>query len=373
MTDAIAWPPAWPRVLDARFGAPVAGGYRATPEAFRVEECLDFAPEGHGEHLWLWIEKRDLTTATVARQLAKACGVSPRDVGYAGMKDRSAVTRQWFSVHLPGREAPADLEAALASASLSLLAQTRHPRKLKRGVHRANRFRLRLTGPALEDPGFAERWAWLCQHGVANYFGPQRFGPEGRNLHRAVRVLARGWRKRDDREGMLLSAARSFLFNTLLAERVREGSWATPLPGEVVILDGSASQFTAEAVDASLRERAERLDLHPSGILWGVGGSVAQGEALARERGLAEHYPALCAGLERAGVRLGRRPLRLRLEAPRFETGEGEAWLSFTLARGGFATAVLRELIAHPSLSFRTPPTGHLQGGADATTAAVQR
>lgn len=372
MTDAIDWPPAWPRVLDARFGPPVSGGYRATPEDFRVEELLDFAPEGQGEHLWLWIEKRDLTTAMVARQLARACGVSPRAVGYAGMKDRAAVTRQWFSVHLPGREAPVDLEAALAGASLTVLAQTRHPRKLKRGVHRANRFRLRLTGPALADAGLAERWAWLCQQGVPNYFGPQRFGPEGRNLQRAVAVLARGWRKRDDREGMLLSAARSFLFNTLLAERIREDRWATPLPGEVVILDGSASQFTAEVVDASLRERAERLDLHPSGPLWGVGRSVAGGEALAREQALAARYPDLCEGLERAGVRLGRRPLRLRLEAPRFEADAGEAWLSFTLARGGFATAVLRELIAHPSLSFKTPLTGPLQGGEDATTAAVQ-
>ncbi|MFG6177101.1 tRNA pseudouridine(13) synthase TruD [Halomonas sp. THAF12] len=369
----IAWPPHWPRVLDARFGTPRPGGYRATPEDFRVEEYLGFEPEGQGEHLWLWLEKRDLTTAMVARRLAKACEVAPRDVGYAGMKDRHAVTRQWFSVHLPGREAPEDLDARLAELPLTLLEVTRHPRKLKRGVHAANRFRLRLTGEALDGPELAERWDWLCRHGVANYFGPQRFGPDGRNLHRAASLLARGWRKRDDRDGMLLSAARSYLFNELLAARIVDGSWNVPLPGEAVVLDGSASRFVVEAIDASLIERAERLDLHPSGMLWGQGESVARDEALALEQALRGAHPELCAGLERAGVKMARRPLRLRLAAPRLESGEGEAWLSFTLPRGAFATAVLRELIAHPTLNFHPSAEGADRGGVDASTAAVQR
>lgn len=108
MTDAIVWPPEWPRYLDDRLGAPQPGEYRQTPDDFLVEEDLGFAPEGQGEHLWLWIAKRDATTSRVASSLAHLCGVTRRDVGYAGMKDRVAVTRQWFSVHLPGKEAPAD-------------------------------------------------------------------------------------------------------------------------------------------------------------------------------------------------------------------------------------------------------------------------
>lgn len=348
--DAIAWPPRWPRVLDADFGPPPAGEYRATPEDFQVAEVLDFAPEGQGEHLWLHVEKRDLTTAMAVRELARLCEVSPRDVGYSGMKDRVAVTCQWLSVQLPGREAPAGLAEALAERGIRVLAEARHPRKLKRGVHRANRFRLRITGPAVADPALEARWTRLVEQGVANYFGPQRFGPDGRNLQRARSLLARGWRKRDDRDGMLLSAARSFLFNEQLAERVREGSWQRLLPGEVAILDGTASQFTLEAPDAELEARAARLDLHGSGVLWGVGGSVATGEALAREARLAERYPALCAGLERAGVRLARRALRLRLGEPSLTRGDNELWLAFSLPRGAFATAVLRELIAHPTL-----------------------
>ncbi|WP_254275484.1 tRNA pseudouridine(13) synthase TruD [Halomonas sp. 3H] len=348
--DAIDWPPAWPRVLDAEFGPPTPGDYRASPEDFRVDEVLDFVPEGEGEHLWLFIEKRDQTTAMAARELARLCGASPREVGYAGMKDRVAVTRQWLSVQLPGREAPEGLAEALGERGIRVLDQGRHPRKLKRGVHRANRFRLRITGAAVGDPALEARWARLVEQGVANVFGPQRFGLGGRNLLRARALLARGWRKRDDRDGMLLSAARSFLFNEGLAERIRDGSWHRLLPGEVAILDGTASQFTVELPDAELEARAARLDLHPSGVLWGLGDSVAVGEARARETHLPERYPGLCDGLERAGVRLARRALRLRLAEPELAPGEDELWLSFTLPRGAFATGVLRELIAHPTL-----------------------
>ncbi|MDN3524134.1 tRNA pseudouridine(13) synthase TruD [Halomonas sabkhae] len=369
-----AWPPAWPRALDPCYGAPWPGSYREAPEDFRVEEWLDFAPEGQGEHLWLWIEKRDMTTAMVARELARICQVGARAVGYAGMKDRVAVTRQWFSVHLPGRATPPDLADRLSTDSVTLLAQARHPRKLKRGVHRGNHFRLRLTGRVVDDPRLVERWSWLCRHGVPNYVGPQRFGQDGRNLLRAADLLSRGWRKRDDPQGMLLSAARSYLFNMQLAARVAQDSWRAPLEGEVAILDGTSSQFVVEALSDDLIDRAARLDIHPSGILWGQGESVAQGAALAAEREpLAANRP-LCEGLERAGARLARRPLRLRLQSPQLEhEADGAIRLSFGLPPGAFATSVLREVIDHPTLNFQPSSTQGDQGGAThASTVAVQ-
>ncbi len=339
----------WPRASEGEFGPPLAGEYRAVPEDFVVEESLGFAPEGQGEHLWLWIEKRGLTTLEAVRLLARAAGVPQRAVGYSGMKDRMAVTRQWLSLHLPGREAPADLSERLGDSGLRVLEQVRHPRKLKRGVHRANRFTLRISGAAVQA-GLDERWAWLCGHGVPNLFGPQRFGAEGRNLMRARAVLARGWRKRDDREGMLLSAARSFLFNELLAMRLADGSWRCLVPGDVAMLDGTASQFVVGAVDTDLSERATTLDLHPSGVLWGVGNSLAGGDAEHYEQVLRERHATLCDGLERSGVRLARRALRMRLDNPRLVREGDRLRLDFSLPRGGFATAVLRELIAHPTL-----------------------
>lgn len=344
------WPPTWPRVLDDVFGPPMAGDYRATPEDFLVEERLDFVPEGEGEHLWLWIEKRDLSTLELARHLARVCEVSPREIGFSGMKDRVAVTRQWLSVHLPGRQAPPDLDARLSDLPVRVLERHRHPRKLKRGVHRANRFRLRLTGAMIDGGNVEARWQRLVERGVPNYFGPQRFGPGGRNLARARAVLARGWRKRDDRDGMLLSAARSYLFNELLARRIDAGDWDEPLPGELLILDGTASQFRIDTPDGELRERAARLDVHPSGALWGAGEPATMAEAAAHERAVAAAHGELSAGLERAGVRMGRRALRVRLGEPLWQHDDGALTLAFSLPRGAFATAVLRELITHPSL-----------------------
>lgn len=337
-------PGPWPRATEAEFGPPPAGTFRVTPEDFVVEEVLGFAPEGEGEHLWLWIEKRELTTLEVARHLARVCAVSERAVGYSGMKDRVAVTRQWFSVHLPGQPAPAELSATLQASGIQLLEQARHPRKLKRGVHRANRFVLRISGAAV-NATLETRWAWLCQHGVPNLFGMQRFGPHGRNLVRARALLARGWRKRDDRQGMLLSAARSFLFNELLALRIADGSWQRLVPGDVAILDGTASQFSVAELDDELSARAERLDLHPSGVMWGTGSSRATGVAREFEQVVTERHAGLCQGLERAGVAMARRALRMRLEQPQLTLAGNGARLEFQLPRGGFATAVLHELL----------------------------
>lgn len=341
------WPPAWAYAHDG----PVAeGDYRAAPEDFYVEERLDFAPEGQGEHLWLWLEKRDLTTLELARRLASACDVSPRAIGFSGMKDRVAVTRQWLSVHLPGREAPDDLVARLGTTPVSVLEQHRHPRKLKRGVHRSNRFVLRVTGPVTEHAEFEARWQRVCAQGVPNYFGPQRFGPQGRNLDRARNLLIKGWRKRDDREGLMLSAARSYLFNELLATRVVDSNWSTLIDGDVAMLDGSASVFAVERTDADLIKRAAQLDLHPTGLLWGQGASRAEHDAAEYEKRLGDRYSELCAGLERAGVKMARRALRIKLTEASLRYVGNACELRFDLPRGAFATAVLRELMTHPTL-----------------------
>ncbi|WP_251978875.1 tRNA pseudouridine(13) synthase TruD [Salinicola avicenniae] len=343
------WPPAWAFVD----GAPaVAGEYRNGAETFQVEEVLGFEPEGAGEHLWVWIEKRGATTPDVARLLARAFDISPRDVGYSGLKDRDAVTRQWFSLALPGREAPEGWQAGLAARGVSCLEARRHPRKLKRGVHRANRFRLRIAGEAPADPATRVRWERLVSQGVPNYFGPQRFGPEGRNVQRARQLFARGWSKRQDPHGLLLSSARSYLFNTVLSARVAEGTWSVPHAGDVLNLEGTASRFLADTVDAALEARAAVGDLHPTGPMWGRGTLESTGDVAAAERNGVAGHPALRDGLEAAGVRQDRRPLRMRLgEAEWLPEPDGACWLTFSLPRGAFATSVLRELFHHPTLA----------------------
>lgn len=336
--------PTWQRCLDAQFGPPKPGQYRAQPEDFWVDEQLDFTPEAHGEHLWLRVEKRNQTTLEVVKILSRLCGVTPRDIGYSGMKDRIAVTRQWLSVHLPGRDAPPDLEQSLNALAITVVEQARHPRKLKRGVHRTNRFVLRVRGEAINESEFTRRWETLCQKGVPNYFGPQRFGHEGRNLQRAEAMLSRGWRKRDDRQGMMLSTARSFLFNELLSARVADGTWCQPLAGDTLMLDGTQSVFHIDATDATLQARAAELDVHPTGVLWGVG-DASQGDTTVYEAALLTQYPGLCEGLERSGVKQARRALRMRLIEPELKWEAGSVLLSFALPRGSFATAMLSEML----------------------------
>lgn len=339
--------PDWARSLGA---PPHSGRFREFPEAFRVEEQMAFTPEGEGEHLWLHCEKRNLSTAQLMRHLSHRLEVAPRDIGVSGLKDHTALTRQWVSVALTGRATPAALSELVEMEGLRLLSFGRHPRKLRRGVHRANRFALYVTGEAVTQGSLETRWQALVEHGVPNYFGPQRFGHQGSNLTRAWSLMARGWKKKQDRDGLLLSSARSFLFNQVLDARIRQENWASGLEGDVFNLEGSASRFAGETLDEALRARLAALDIHPTGPLWGRGASEVSGEAQVLEQTIAERESTLCAGIERAGATPMRRALRLALQSPALERDGDGIWLYFSLARGGFATAVLRELFQHPAL-----------------------
>ncbi|OBS08611.1 tRNA pseudouridine(13) synthase TruD [Acidihalobacter prosperus] len=323
---------------------PVSAVIRRSPEDFLVEELPLTEPDGGGEHLWLLIEKRSENTDDLARRLARCAGVRPAAIGYAGRKDKHALTRQWFSVHLPGRDDP-DAESFERDA-LNVLRSARHSRKLKVGALRGNRFRLRLRDVDGDRDALAARLEEIATGGVPNYFGEQRFGRQAGNLARA-RAMFAGQRERDrNRRGLYLSAARSALFNAILAERVTLGNWNRLLPGEVVQLDGSRSFFTAAPDDIALADRLARWDIHPSGALWGSGAPPTIGEAAALERAVADRFADIASGLEAAGLRQERRPLRLRPDQL------GWAWederqsliLEFSLPAGTFATTVLREI-----------------------------
>jgi tRNA pseudouridine13 synthase len=309
---------------------------RREPEDFEVEEILGFEPDGEGQHALLWVEKRGLNSDAVAAVLARVAGVDARQVSYSGRKDRHAVTRQWFSVDLAGRAEP-DWAEGMPEGVVPLRAE-RHRRKLRRGSHQGNRFRLRLRDVDGDWAALEQRLERVAVEGVPNYFGPQRFGRDGGNLEQA-RAWFAGGRRRGPKD-LLLSAARSHLFNRVLAARVVEGNWQRACPGEPLILDGSASYFTPEAVDASIEGRLSRGDVHPSGPLWGRGeGPMAPGEVdrLADEADLRT-------GLERAGLRLERRSLRLFPARFEWHREGSDLLLAFELPRGTFATAVVREL-----------------------------
>lgn len=334
MSDALA---------HAHGGPVLSAAIRVAPEDFRVDELDAFEPTGSGEHLLLAIEKCGMNTAFAAQRIARWAGVADAAIGYAGLKDRHAVTRQRFSVHLPRKQAP-DV-AMLESEDLRVLAVDWHARKLPRGALAGNRFDLVLRDVAGDRAAIDARLRAISASGVPNYFGEQRFGREAGNVAAALAMFA-GRRVHREQRGLLLSAARSDLFNRVLSARVQAGCWDRPLDGEVWMLDGSRSVFGPEPWSDALAGRLAAFDIHPTAPLWGAGDLRTQGEARALELAAlaAEPGPALRAGLEAAGLRQERRATRLRPAAMAWEwTGDGLR-LGFALPPGTYATTVLAEL-----------------------------
>ncbi len=334
--------------LPYAFGPPAASGrIRARPEDFQVDELLGFRPDGEGEHVLLHLEKRNTNTTWLADRLARLAGVPARDMSYAGLKDRHAVTRQWFSVRLAGRPEPEWGE--IESEEIRLLEHGRHRRKLKRGALRANRFRIRIRNIEGDREELESRLQQIGEQGVPNYFGEQRFGHDEGNLRMALRMFS-GERMKLSRNkrGLYLSAARSYLFNQLLAERIRAGNWNQALPGDLMMLDGSRAIFPITEPDDEIRERIQRLDIHPTGPLYGAGASELAADSAALEQRILADHKEWCDGLERSGLKQERRALRIRVGDLHWEwKEENDLELRFQLSPGSYATAVLRELVRY--------------------------
>lgn len=331
--------------LPRAHGEPLGRGrLRAEPADFQVEEQLGFAPDGEGDHRLLWVRKTDANTDWVAQRLAELAGVPRSEVGYAGLKDRRAVTSQWFSLPRP-RDGEPDW-SALAAEGIEVLAVHAHRRKLRRGILAGNRFRILIRDLDAADAAIESRLACIVARGVPNYFGEQRFGRNGANLARAD-ALFRGAIRRPSRhqQGLMLSAARSGIFNRVLAERVSRGDWDRPQPGDCLNLDGSHSFFRADAIDDTLTDRGARLDLHPTGPLWGSGEPSSGGAIRALEEAVAARFPGWPEGLARFDLKQERRALRLRVEGLVWAREPAGIRLDFALPAGAYATAVLRESI----------------------------
>lgn len=317
---------------------------KACAEDFQVDEVLDIALSGSGEHLWLWIEKRLLNTEEAARRLAKAAGVSLRNISYAGLKDRQALTRQWFSIHLPGKTDP-QLSAA-EGEDLRILDAQRHSRKLQRGAHAANGFTIRLTDLKADRAALDARLQVIAAQGVPNYFGLQRFGEKGNNLLGALEYAQRNeLPQQRNLRSRLLSTGRSALFNRVLAQRVKNQTWNTAQVGDVLAFSGSRSFFVA-GPDECDDPRLAQLDVHPTGPLWGDGAMPSQAQTLQDEQQVAAFWPELCTWLERANLKQERRILRVPVRDLTWSYPSDDCLqLHFILPPGCFATVVLRELV----------------------------
>ena len=328
------------------YGGPLGSAQlKSSADDFCVSEQLGFDPTGSGEHVFLRIQKRDLNTQDVLDKVQRFARIKPRQLGYCGLKDKLAITRQWFSVHLPAGGEPD--WCGLNDEQLQVLDVSRHQRKLRVGVHKSNRFDIRLRAVGVAAEHLQQRCELLAQRGFPNYFGAQRFGFNNANLDAARRLFvqpANPRKKPGRRQRIYLSAARAYIFNVLASSRVADGSWIEASAGDVFQLDGSGSLFR-EPVTSDIVARVSQGDLHITGPLWGDGELLSGGAVAKREQDAADSHADLASGLIAVGMRQQRRALRARAQRLHWELQGDQLLLQFELGRGCYATSLLRELL----------------------------
>lgn len=345
MTEILTVPdvsglPDWIRA----YGSPPlqSADLKQSPDDFVVIEQPVCLPDGAGEHVWLYIRKRMRNTQDVAKVIARWAGVKVRDVSYAGLKDRWALTEQWFSVQLPGKETP-ELGSGWPDG-VEVLELHRHSRKLRRGALTGNRFQITLRRCVGDQEAVQQRIDLISSEGLPNYFGEQRFGQGGGNLDQAKKLLLERKRIRDrGLESIILSAARSYLFNLVLQARLEQQSWMTPQAGDLVMLDGSRSTFPVDGNQEDLVKRLASADVHLTGPLPGRG--TDQLEISDIEKAVLAEYTDWVSGLARLRVDADRRALRVMPKALTSKwLNDSDLRLEFSLPAGSYATAVLREI-----------------------------
>lgn len=330
----------------------IGGRIRVTPEDFQVDERPLYLPCGDGEHLYVAITKRGLSTPDLVRRLSSTLGMKAQAIGVAGLKDARAVTTQMVSLQGATPELMARLKVDDQILKVEVLA--RHRNRLRTGHHAGNRFRLIIrdvAGHAAESvPAALEQ---LARRGVPNYFGPQRQGRDGDNYQIGAALL-NDPRRRDKmsraKRIWYLNTYQSFLFNRMVAKRIDRidrilvGDWATKLENGACFLVEDAEKE---------QPRADQFEISPTGILFGSRVSWASGEpgrieeAVLAEAGTTRD--ALVTAAKACGFRGERRALRVPLAELDWSLDGKILTLSFALPPGAYATSVLRELMKQES------------------------
>lgn len=314
------------------------GVIKAQPSDFIVEELLGFEPTGDGEHVFIQIEKTGLNTADVCKQISKTLKLPIRQITYSGLKDKNATTRQWLSFSWPIKKA---LDCSvLNNDQVKVLQVTRHQKKLRIGTHKANRFVIRVTQVS-STADIMTRCKAIESDGVPNYFGEQRFGRFGNNLQFANRHFVEGEVIRDRKlQSLVLSAARSHLFNLLVSQRLNDMTFSVINLGDVLQLAGSKSHFIAEQPDETLTKRLLEKDIHIAEPM--IGEDLALTPTMQH---VLKDYQQWIDGLQAQRLNTEYRAIRVIPSNFSVELSDTEFTVSFELPTGSFATAVLREII----------------------------
>ncbi len=316
-----------------------------TPEDFRVVEIPAYEPSGEGEHVFVLFEKRGLTTPQAVRSIAAAIGADASQAGWAGLKDRHAITRQWVSFL---GIAPEAVERAEVEG-VTVIRASRHPKKLRTGHLRGNRFELRIRGtPADRVDGAKQVIDTLWERGLPNYFGEQRFGAQGQNLERARDWIVRGGRAPRSRfqRKLLFSVFQASLFNRRVAERVRTDTLGHVFEGDLMKKEDTGGLFTVEET-SSAQARTDRWEISPTGPMFGAKMAWPEKEALRQEQALLSDAGITAdrlSELRRYGAGT-RRAVRIRAQGLELLPGDDGFQLRFTLPKGSYATVLVREIL----------------------------
>ena len=326
------------------WGGPVGQcDFKVCPEDFKVCEILPFEPDGVGEHLYIFVEKIGVNTDWLASALARFANIERSKVSYAGRKDRHSVAYQWFCLSL-GRQPDPDWRG-FESDQVKVIRQSRHSKKLRTGTLRSNTFDITLKNVMADSGELDARLHQISCKGVPNYYGEQRFGRKRMNLEKAHRLFAGHTRLPRNKRSLYLSAARSWLFNEVLAYRVENDSWDTYVSGDILGFHDNNSLILGEC-DNTLQQRLLAGEISVTGPLWGRGQLKSAEHCQQLEHDVCGKFPELCDGVEKAGMEQERRVLRAFPENLQWHwVALNTLKLSFQLSKGCFATSVLRELM----------------------------
>jgi tRNA pseudouridine13 synthase len=336
--------------LQRLFPVIMSAKIRSQNEDFIVNEIPSITPSGSGEHVWLKLQKSGENSDWLAGLLARIAGLKRRDVSYAGMKDRHAITTQWFSVHLPGKTAP-DWSQDLPD-SIQLLEEVRHGRKLRLGALQGNQFILTLRECQFHDDANPEqieqRIKLIREQGVPNYFGQQRFGRNFNNCRSAEAWFSGEFQpKKRQLQSIFLSSARAWIFNQILSQRVADKTWNQAIEGDVFMFTSSKSWFF-EHVTEDIIQRVKDKQLNPTAALWGAGELASQSAIQVLENQIMLENKVLAQGLIEHKLRQDRRKLRLFIDDIQSEWLDQQTLkLSFSLPSGCYATTILDEIVSN--------------------------
>ncbi len=323
-----------------------SGTIRTTPDDFKVTELNDIELSGQGEHMWLYVQKTGCNTDWVANQLSNVCQVPRRQVGFAGLKDRHAITKQWFSVQLSKVKKIEKIESALPD-EITILNSKLHSRKIKTGQLDANQFEIIIRNVQGAKDQIEHNIKNIIDKGVPNYFGEQRFGREMGNIQKAQDWFSGTYKvKSKNLKSLLISTARSHIFNCIIRQRIEDNTWDKSIKGDILQLNKSHSWFPdSDASHTEITQRLEEFDIHLTAAMWGED-TVQSSEICALlENTIAEQFPIYQKGFEKFRLKQDRRAMRICPIDFGYEWIDDNLKLKFNLLPGTYATGILREII----------------------------